>query len=426
MRSTAVIYLSSITLAVLGQSIAAIALPLLVLTTTGSILGTGAVAAATAIPGLLTGLFMGVVIDRINRRTASILSDLISAAAIAALPIIDLVTGLSIGWFMLLGAISTFGDGPGVTARETILPAIVRHSGVPAERLIGLRETMTTLALLLGPAAAGTLMVIFEGTTVLWITAGTSLLAALTTLMLPHAVGATVGARGSVGSSGGSSGDEVRGAARETARESGWAQLRAGWRTLLTSRFLVGVTLLMVMALITIAALQGLILPVYFTAEGEPGMFGFVLTSLAAGALLGGLVYTLAGQRGRRRVWFVVGLSGNALGLAIVATLAEIWVVFVGAFVLGFFNALFGALISVLNLERIPDEMRGRILGTQNALIPAAAPLGIGAAAVMTEFLSVGTAAAILVGLWLAFVVYGLAASAFRNLESADNVSVRR
>lgn len=403
MRRVVVFYLSSITLAVLGQSIAAIALPLIVLTTTGSVLGTGAVAAATAIPGLLAGLFMGVVLDRINRRTAAVMSDLISAAAIAALPIIDLITGLNLGWFMLFGALSALGDGPGVTARETLLPAIVRHGGISAERLMGLRETMTTIALLLGPAAAGTLMGFFDGTTVLWITAATSLVAAVMMLMLPAVVGRSAAADGEMPKLAG----------------TGWSQLKDGWKALLTSRFLVGVTLLMIAALVTVASLQGLILPVYFTTEGSPELLGFVLTSLAAGSLLGGLTYTVAGARGRRRVWFVLGICGSAVGLMVVASLAEIWVVFVGAFVLGFFNALFGALISVLNIERIPDEMRGRILGTQNALVPAAVPAGIAGAAVMVEFLSLGAAALIIVSIWVLFVIYGLFASTFRTLEKS-------
>lgn len=401
MRRIVVVYLSSITLAVLGQSIAAIALPLIVLTTTGSVLATGAVAAATALPALITGLFMGVVIDRINRRTASVLADVISAVAIAALPIIDIIAGLNVGWFILFGMLSTFGDGPGVTARETILPAIVRQGNISAERLMGLRETMTTIALLIGPAAAGTLMTVFDGSTVLWITAGTSAAAAVVTLLLPRTVGRVAGHRGQEAPTTG----------------NGWTQLKDGWQVLLKSRFLVGVTLLMLMSLVTLASLQGLILPVYFTTEGSPELLGFVLTALAAGSLLGGLIYTMAGKRGPRRAWFVIGVCGNAVGFAIVSSMAEVWVVFAGAFVLGFFSSLFGALISVLNIERIPEDMRGRILGTQNALIPAAAPGGIAATAVMTEFMSLTATALVFTGLWVVFVIYSLFAASFRNLE---------
>ena len=59
-----VTYLASHVLSLLGNSIAGIALPLIVLSTTDSALGAGTVAAATAIPAVLAGLFMGVVIDR--------------------------------------------------------------------------------------------------------------------------------------------------------------------------------------------------------------------------------------------------------------------------------------------------------------------------------------------------------------------------
>nr|WP_218680760.1 hypothetical protein [Rhodococcus qingshengii] len=94
-----VTYLASYVLSLLGNSIAGIALPLIVLQTTGSAIGAGAVGAATAIPAVLAGLFMGVVIDRINRRTSSVITDLISAAAIAALPLVDMASGLNVGWF---------------------------------------------------------------------------------------------------------------------------------------------------------------------------------------------------------------------------------------------------------------------------------------------------------------------------------------
>lgn len=85
-----VTYLSSYTLSALGNSIAAIVLPLLVLQTTGSALAAGTVAAATIVPAVLAGILMGVVIDRINRRTSSVLTDLISALAMGAFPLIDM------------------------------------------------------------------------------------------------------------------------------------------------------------------------------------------------------------------------------------------------------------------------------------------------------------------------------------------------
>lgn len=74
----------------------------------------------------------------------------------------------SVGWFVLSAVIGSLGDVPGLTARDALLPAVVRAGRVPAERLIGLRESLGAIALLVGPAVAGTLMALLDGSTVLW------------------------------------------------------------------------------------------------------------------------------------------------------------------------------------------------------------------------------------------------------------------
>ncbi len=401
MKVIPIAYLASYLLSLLGNSIAGIALPLIVLQVTGSALGAGAVAAATAIPAVLAGLLMGVVIDRINRRTSSVVTDLVSAAAVAALPLIDLLSGLSLGWFILFGIIGSLGDVPGMTARDALLPAIVRHGGIASERLMGIREALGAVALLIGPAAAGTLMVLFDGSTVLWITAATSLTAALLTLLIPHRVGTIVQADG----------------ATATTTGNGWAQLRDGWRVLFRSPFLLVTTTLSLASVIVLASLQGLILPVYFTLVEQPGMLGFVLAALAAGMLVGGTIYAVTGTRGRRRAWFLAGLIGSTLGFGIIAALPSVWVVFAGAFVVGLSSGMFGSLIGVLMIERIPEQMRGRIMGTQNAIMTAAAPVGIVAAAILTEYAGVNVAAVVLAAVWLIALVLGLSARSLRNLE---------
>ena len=392
-------YLASYLLSLLGNSLAGIALPLIVLQVTGSALGAGAVAAATAVPAVFAGLLMGVVIDRINRRTTSVVTDLISAGAVAALPLIDVVSGLNLGWFILFGVLGSLGDVPGMTARDALLPAIVRHGGISSERLMGLREGLGAIALLIGPALAGTLMVVFSGSTVLWITAATSLAAALLTLLIPREVGVIEATR------------------PDAAASSGWVQLRDGWRVLFGNPFLLVTTTLSVISVLVLAALQALILPVYFTGEGQPGMLGFFLTALAAGMLVGATLYALAGTRGRRRGWFLWGMIGTTVGLGVLASLASVWIVFAGAFLVGLASGLFSSLIGVLMIERIPEEMRGRIMGTQNAITTAAPPLGIVVAAVLTEFAGVGVAAAVVTSVWLVALLLGLASPSLRTLD---------
>lgn len=394
-------YLSSYALSLLGNSIAGVALPLIVLQATGSALGAGTVAAATAVPAVIAGLLMGVVIDRINRRTSSVVTDLISAAAVAALPIVDAITGLSLGWFILFGIIGAVGDVPGMTAREALLPAVLRRSGDSAERIVGIREGIAGVTILIGPAIAGTLMVLLEGSTVLWITAATSLLAALVTLLIPHETGVIVA-------------DERA----PLAAGSVWRQLHEGWLSLLRNRLLLSLTVIGLASIAVLGSLQGLVLPLYFTVIGEPGLFGFVLSALALGTLVGAAVYAVLATRLGRRAWLLLSAAGITGGIALMAALPSPWLVFAGAFLVGLFSGLINSLVGVLTIERIPEALRGRILSTQNALMMVAAPAAILLAGAVAEFAGVGVAAWVVASLWIGALVVILAARSLRTLDS--------
>lgn len=405
MRLTAFAYLGSYLLSLLGNSIAAVALPLIILKTTGSALGAGTVAAATAVPAIAAGLLMGALIDRFNRRNASVVTDLISAACVAALPFLDLFTSLNVGWFVLFGVLGSLGDVPGLTAREALLPAIVRDSGLTAERLVGLREALGAVALVIGPAIAGTLIGLLDGSAVLWITAGTSGAAALLTLVIPARVGVS---REPVGEPGG--------------RASGWKQLREGWSTLFRSPFLLLITALTFASAIVLASFQGLILPVFFTNSGQSSLLGFVLSALAAGLLIGSAIYAVFARRGRGRAgWLFTGLIGTSVGFAVIATLASVPVVLIGAFVVGVMTGLFSSLIGVLTLERIPERLRGRVTGTQHALLTGAPALGIMLAAVLTETVSVNVAAIAAASIWGAMTIVAMIARPLRNLTAVPD-----
>ncbi|MFR1640950.1 MAG: MFS transporter, partial [Eggerthellaceae bacterium] len=76
-------------LSLLGNSIAAVALPLILLATTGDALAAGTLALICAVPQMAIGIVGGAALDRFNRRTISIASDLVSAASIALIPIVE-------------------------------------------------------------------------------------------------------------------------------------------------------------------------------------------------------------------------------------------------------------------------------------------------------------------------------------------------
>lgn len=400
MPPVAVAYLSSHFLSFLGNGILAVALPLIVLQTTGSPLSVGAVSTATAVPALLVGLGAGVLIDRVNRRSCSIMSDVVSAGAVAAIPVVDLLWGLNITWLVALAIVGSFGDVPGMTARQVMVPAVARASGVSLERLIGLRQSMTSMALVIGPAAAGTLLSLFDSSTVLFVTAATSAAAAIITATMPHTLG--------------------RIDSDAAHRDSLWTQLSAGAGALRGSRFLSGTVILTVGLALALGGLQGMVLPLYFSVIARPDLLGFVLTALAAGMLLGTTTFAAAGTRRPRRFWVISGLLGTSLGFLLMATLASPAWVFAGAAVLGIANSALGSVLGVLQAERIPDGIRGRVLSVQNAALQVAAPAGIGLAAVVAEYGSPIAAGLAVSAVWLALVGCLVASRALTDLESAD------
>lgn len=387
----AVAYLGSHFLSFLGNGILAVALPLIVLQTTGSPLSVGAVSTATAVPALLVGLCAGVLIDRVNRRTCSIISDLVSAAAVAAIPLVDLATGLTIGWLVALAILGSFGDVPGMTARQVMVPAVARHSGVPLERLIGLRQSMTSAALVIGPAAAGTLLTLFDGSTVLFVTAATSAAAALVTVTLPGRLGAV----------------EDDG----TEHDSLLGRLTAGATALRGSRFLISTVTLTVGLAVALGGLQGLVLPLYFSELSRPDLLGFVLTALAVGMLIGTTVFAAVSARMSRRRWLIGALTGTTAGFLLLATLVGPGWVFAGAALFGLGNSVLGAVLGVLQAQRIPDGIRGRVLSLQNACLQVAVPAGVGLAGVVAQWGSPVAAGLTLFAVWLSVVVLAAAVS---------------
>lgn len=409
MPRVAVTYLASYALSLLGNSIIAIALPLLVLLRTGSALAAGTLSLATALPAVLIGIVGGLIVDRFNRRRVSIASDWISAAAVAAIPLVDMAFGLDLGWFVALGVLGAVGDVPGMTAREAMLPAVVRRSGVSAERLMGLRESLGALVIVIGPAMAGGLMVLLEGSLVMWVTAGTSAAAALVSSLLPRDLTRSADEVRASGSRSGASG-----------LRRAWAQLAEGLDWLFRrDRFVLGVTVISVASAGLIGSLQGLVLPVHFATLQQPERLGFVLSALAVGLLVGAGLYAALAQRLPRRGWFVLSMLGSVAAVAAMAALPPFPALLAASALLGAVSGPLNALLGVLMIERIPDAMRGRVLSTQNSVIMLAAPAAVFLSAVVVQHWGLAPAAWSLAAAWAVAVLLSLLSPAFRDLGGA-------
>lgn len=404
-RSTGV-YFGSYSLSLLGNGIASVMFPLLVLAETGDVLAAGVVASVTAAVAAVVGVLAGVVVDRVNRRTVSIVSDILSASSVAALPIVDALWGLNMTWFVVLAVIGAFGDAPGMTARETLLPRLVQlKKGDQAgtlDRLVGIRESLAATLMLLGPGAGGLLVwLVGVSPQAMIITAATSLLAALVSFGMPSEVGKVT--------------------AVEPASVGGvFSDLWVAWKFLFGHRLVLGTTLLTSVFVAVIAALQTTIMPAYFTAEDLPGLTGLAISGIALGSLVGAGVYAATVGRVSRRAWFVIGMIGTCIGFIVVGALPAPWAVLAATVFIGLTNGPMSAVLGVATIEATPDEMRGRVLGAQNALMLAAPALTTAPIAALASGYGLIAAGLAMAAVVVVTAVVALLAPAFRSLDRLD------
>lgn len=409
MRHSAIVYLSSYGLSLLGAGIASVVMPLLVLARTGDVLAAGVLATVTTAASAATGLVSGLLVDRFDRRTVSVASDVLAALSVAALPVVDVLWGLDMTWFVVLAVVGAVIRVPGMTAHEALLPALLRLGPPGArrlDRLIATRETVGNVLLLGGPGLGGLVVWLFGLSPALMLaTATLSLLAAVSTLVLDPRTGVVERAAPTTG--------------HVVSRAV--ADLAASWRFLVRSRLVLGATLVTAVFAAVLSSLQTTLMPAYFTREDLPALAGLTLSALAAGSIAGSALYAVSAGRVRRRTWFVIGMAGTLVGFAAVGSMASPWLVLGAAAFVGLTNAPAGALLGVLTVEATPDAMRGRVLGAQNTLVlaaPAATSAPIAAIAAAAGLETAGIVLAVLVGLTS---VAALFAPAFRSLDAVPS-----
>ncbi|MFF8839076.1 MFS transporter [Streptomyces sp. NPDC015130] len=400
-------YLLSHGLSLLGNTVASIALPWLVLQRTGDASAVGLVAAACAVPMLLSAVVGGVLIDRVGRRRLSVCADLASALCVAALPVVDGLIGLTLVWFVVLGAAGALIDVPGMTAREALAPDVAEAAGVDMARLAGLREGVGGAVVVVAPAAAGGLILLVAPSTVLWVTAACSALAGLVTLTLPKRLGRRTEATEATGAVGpgseGSSGP--------------WADFRRGLGVLRGDRTIATITLVSAASIAVLAPLQNLVLPVHLVGEDSPGGFGLVVSCLAVGGIAGSVLYAAIGPKLSRRAVLVVSQLVATVGVAGLALLPPVPVLVACAVLAGIGAGPLPALFLVLVSERIPEDVRGRVLGLQNAVSMTAVPVSTLLAGLVVEWAGLRETGVALAVAWCAVSVLLLVVPALRRLD---------
>ncbi|MFC0005183.1 MFS transporter [Micromonospora siamensis] len=379
-----------------GNGVATVALPWLVLERTGSATAAGVVAAATALPLLVSSLFSGTVVDLIGRRRTAVVSDALSAVSVALIPVVDALLGLNIGWVVVLAALGAVFDPAGLAARETMLPAAAHAAGWRLEQANGVHKAVWGLAFLFGPGVGGVLIAAVGPGNTLWVTAAGFAIAVL----LIAAV-------------------RLPGAGRPEKPPAGlWTGTVEGLRFVWRDPLLRAIALIMMVLVALYLPVEGVLLPAWFVEQSQPARLGSILMTMSVGTVVGSLASSVAGRLIRRRTLLAVALVATGGALLGLAFLPPYPAMIACAALVGIAYGPVGPLSNYAMQTRTPERLRGRVVGVVTSFAYAAGPAGYLLAGPLVEALGIRTAFLWLAGSVLAAAVVAALLPVLRELDS--------
>lgn len=380
-----------------GNVAALVAIPWFVLQETGRPSLAGLVGFFTFLPPIVAGLLGGALVDRLGFRTASILSDVSSSVAVAAIPLLHVTVGLDLPVLYTLVFLGALLDAPGATARRSLLPDVAELAGMRLERATGIREGIQRGSVMVGAPLAGVLVATLGAVNVLWLNAASFLVSAVL-------VGAVVPA-----------------AARYEAEDDVgpyFARLASGLRFVFRDRLVRAVLLTVLLTNFLDAPLTPVLMPVFADeAFGSPVSLGVILGTFGGFALLSSLVFGAIGHRLPRRRTFVLAFMFASLPYLALSTLPSLPVTLVIAAAWGLAAGPLNPILGVVAYERVPPHLRGRVFGVGMAGSYAAIPLGALLGGVAAEAVGIQTTLLTIGVCYLAVTGYGLVNPAFREMD---------
>jgi Major Facilitator Superfamily len=361
------VFLSGQAVSLLGDGLAVLAVPLLVLDLSRSPLVSALSAASVTVGYLMVGLPAGVLVDRMNPWRVLVLTDALRAALFAGLFWLA-TAGLLAVWLVLVIA---FAAGACSVFSQTALVVVVKEL-FPAAGLIranSVLELANQLSLLAGPAVVGVLAAVGSIRLALLADALTFLVSLVSLL----AVGRWR--------------PDPRAAGRRRSLRGVATELRAGLRYLLSVRTLVILTVVQMVVNLCLSVEKLIIFYAHDTLALTPGLVAVVVAAGGAGGMAGALSASrLAGWAGEIRLMVIaIAAAGAAIALMSAARSAPLLVAANFAYS---WALVVASLVNRTQRQRIvPQPMLGRVTSSVRMLFLAVDPLGVVIAGTATSAL---------------------------------------
>lgn len=347
-----------------GTQMTMLALPWLVLESTGSATRTGVVFAVQVLPMALLGFFGGEVIQRFGAHRTMLVGDAARAPVVALVPLLYAFDALSFGALLTIVAVLGVFAVPYYASQRILAVELIGDDPRALTRANSVMESIYNATAFGGPAVAGALISVLGAEKVLWIDAATFAVSwMLLLLFVPRVTGSARSASG------------------------GPPGIWAGLRRLREDSFL-GQSVISTVLYGFLLRILAIALPLlaFDRFDRNAAVGGLLVASSGAGALIGSFVTYLVSSRVSPSrlvaisgvllalpLWLLVLPSASA-GLLIVA-------VAVSSAAVPLSNAPYFGILAA----RVPAEFRPKVLQAVITISNIAGPLGFLVAGFMTD-----------------------------------------
>lgn len=346
-----------------GSKVSVVAIPWLVLVTTGSAVQTGLVVFAEMLPFVLLQAFAAPLVDRFGGRRVGVLCDLASAVILVAVPLLYRTGQLPFWALCVLVAVLGAFRGPGENAKHVLVPETVTEAQVPMERGAGLLDGVSRVGSLVGAPLGGVLAATVGAVNALYVDAATFVVAAVLVQVFV-------------------SKKEHQPRDSDVAQPAGVRgyldDLSAGLRYAVRDPLLRAIALMVLVTNLFDQARMAVFIPVWVKDSGGSATgVGLIAGAFGLGAVVGNGLFSAFAHRLPRRLTFACSfLVAGSPSYFVMAGSDVLTVVLVTAAVSGFAAGAINPLLGAAEFERIPEQLRARVLGAVGALAWAGIPVG--------------------------------------------------
>jgi MFS family permease len=353
-----------------GNSAVHIAIPWLVLETTGSSANAGVVLGISGFSVIFTAPVIGGLIAVLGARPVSIWADIISAGSVVLFPIVGSLFGLNLTSLLIIAIIGAMFDPAGATARKSLIQAVAERDGLSLIKFNGTYEAAAVIGTVLGPTGAA-LAISFVGiNTTFYLIAIVFVLASCLAFFIPVVTTYTKS-------------DEdfsVKNVFKET---------RVGISALWNDKPLLSLVGLYTLLTAIYMPVESIVLSRYFRDLNEPRTLGFVLSAMSVGIVIGALQFHRAVRIFSAGNLVIISMTLIGAAVCAMAFLPNA-IIFIGlGLALGLAYGPVSPMSNYLVQQRMPQHLHGPVFGTQFSLMYLATPAGTLALGLIVQSVSI-------------------------------------